>query len=341
MSRPCRHLVIAALLAASAQSRALHINFSVDANGISAAGLAGFQTAANIWESQLHDNVTVNITIGVYNFGAGNETIIGQAGSNFTSKSYAQFRNAMAADSQSATDASVLATLGSGSSYSRLINQTNDTPGPDYFATWTSSLDYLYINRANAKALGLLSSNATGEDAAISFNSAYTFDYDRSNGIAAGQIDFIGVALHEIGHALGFVSIVDYIDTTSGNAADFANMPMDFLRYSSDSAQLGISDVSAGTADKYLKIGNLQLAMSTGVNLGDGRQASHFKDNLGLGLMDPTASKGELINITANDLLVMDAIGWNLTAVPEPSTYGVALGGATLLVAVFRRRKAR
>ncbi len=117
-------------------------------------------------------------------------------------------------------------------------------------------------------------------------------------------------------------------------------MPLDFLRYSAASSALGINDVTVGMSEKYLLINGNQISMSSGVSLGDGQQTSHFKDNLGLGLLDPTASFGEQINISANDLLVMDAIGWNLVAVPEPSTYGMGLGGLALAFAAWRRRKA-
>ncbi|MBK7264236.1 MAG: hypothetical protein IPI03_21390 [Rubrivivax sp.] len=48
-------------------------------------------------------------------------------------------------------------------------------------------------------------------DAFVQFNSNYAFDHDRSNGIGSGQFDFVGIAAHEIGHALGFVSGVDVL----------------------------------------------------------------------------------------------------------------------------------
>lgn len=47
--------------------------------------------------------------------------------------------------------------------------------------------------------------------------------------------------------------------------------------------------------------------------------------------MDPTAGTGKLLAISDNDITAFDAIGWNLTAVPEPGTYALfALGLAGL-----------
>ena len=348
MDRTACRLPLLALLSAAATSQALDIQFTVDANGISSEGLAGFQNAASIWESVLHDNVTVNITIGVYDFGPENSNVIGQAQSTLYSAWYTELTGAMSADITSATDVSVVASLPTGSTYTRLINGTAQNTGTGNLTPAALSNDWIFINGANAKALGMILPGDpfyAANDATISLNSAFAFDYDRSNGIQAGTMDFVGVALHEIGHALGFINVADYLDYYASqsvylNQMEYGSMPLDFLRYSAASSILGISDVTVGTGQKYLSINGTQIAMSTGAFLGDGQQASHFKDNLGLGLLDPTASFGEQINISANDLLVMDAIGWNLVAVPEPSTYGMALGGAALALAALRRRKA-
>ena len=78
-------------------------------------------------------------------------------------------------------------------------------------------------------------------------------------------------------------------------------------------------------------------SFSTGRTWGDGQQASHWKDNLGIGIMDPTAGTGELLAIKPVDVAALDVIGWNLAPVPEPATY--ALFGAGLLAIGLRRRR--
>jgi hypothetical protein len=45
---------------------------------------------------------------------------------------------------------------------------------------------------------------------------------------------------------------------------------------------------------------------------------------------------GETLQITGNDVLAMDAIGWNVAAIPEPS--GWAMLAAGLLLITVRQR---
>ena len=88
--------------------------------------------------------------------------------------------------------------------------------------------------------------------------------------------------------------------------------------------------------------------LSTGRTNGDGRQASHWKDDaliggLPLGIMDPTVASASsnvpTLVITERDLIAFDVMGYNVTAVPEPSTWLMMFAGVGALGAVVRRRR--
>jgi hypothetical protein len=160
------------------------------------------------------------------------------------------------------------------------------------------------------------------------------------------------VATHEIGHALGFVSDVDYVDfVMPGTATDIEPQPLDLYRFLDGSANDPSSTATFTTAarnfvpgavgifDQVLSGfgGSTEVLVSTGLDFGDGKQGSHWKDNLGLGVMDPTAASGELLVMTQNDLRAFDLIGYDI-AVPEASTLVLLMVGSSLS-AVGRNRR--
>jgi hypothetical protein len=280
---------------------------------------AAFDSAAGLWSSILLDNVTVNIQRGTSALGSG---ILAATTNNFTNYTYTQLRNALINDVTSSADATAVANLPDGLGVDMLLNRTTNSPNGSGSATPYVDSDgdanntTARISNANARALGLLAPSGA-LDGSIDFNSTsgFTWDFDPSDGITSGAFDFVGIIAHEIGHLLGFVSGVDVLDN---NAAAFADSVftyrsvLDLYRYSVISQASGVVDWTADSRAKYFSIdGGVTsiTTLSTGLNFGDGRQASHWEDGLGIGIMDPTAGNGELLHISGNDILAMDVIG--------------------------------
>lgn len=328
-------------------------------SGTSAQAQTAFQDAANFWSSALSDSVVIDLTVGTGALGSG---ILGSTGAVTTSYYYSGVKSALTSNATSALDATAVANLPSGSSFSVYINRTSDNPNGSGSATpYVDSAglnnEVITMTNANAKALGLTPTTGTvtgciGDcDGFIKFSTGFTYDFDRGNGITAGTYDFFGLAVHEIGHALGFISGVDILDINSpGTGGPFlANQfifvsPLDLYRCSTGSVNAGADlDWTADTRAKSFSVDGCATSLapfSTGKVHGDGRQASHWKDNLGLGILDPTADVGELLLVTALDLKGMDAIGWELQEVPEPATLGLFAMAVAGLVGLRRRASA-
>ena len=196
------------------------------------------------------------------------------------------------------------------------------------------------------RALGSLSAVADppnepslGLPPRIGFNSAFAFDFDPSNGIDSDKTDFDAVAVHEIGHALGFSSRVGSKELSPGQPTFLG--AMDLFRF-----RPGMSLATFPTAQRILSSGGSQilfagsgpeLALSTGRpdgTGGDGNQSSHWKDDAitgtYLGIMDPTIGIGVRKTITSNDTLAFDLFGYTMMGqAPPPVDDAVALVSGT------------
>ncbi len=284
--------------------------------------VAAIEQAAAIWESVIADDVTIFVEVG-FTSGSG---FIGAASSDQITVSFSDFRNAAIADASS-DETTLVAAL----------------PNPLPLATFDGSIDSsddafgrFNITTANARALGLSTSNGpAAPDASIVFNTDFAFDNDPSDGLAEGAIDTVYVMVHEIGHMLGFISGVDLalfdlvatpLDAYRVGTGGAFNDPDDLpgfsavdreLRPGEEAALDPVGAIDASPADEVYRF-------STG-GFGDGRQASHWKDDVllgiqpNIGVMDPTneglEGPGSGANpgyLTLADRLAFSLIGWDI-----------------------------
>ncbi len=203
---------------------------------------------------------------------------------------------------------------------------------------------YIGMTTANAKALGETFASGS-RDGSIYFNADADYDFNPSDGVSAGQFDFVALAIHEIGHALGFVSGVDSYDQLggpNGNAYgydcggfqcqdwpandDWFGTTLDLFRYSRDPGHL-VSASNAPTLTWAPGIESYYSAdggahnlgnFSTGGYNGDGQQAGHWKAPVAapfcsgfLGIMNPIFCQGYGGTVSELDFAALDAIGYN------------------------------
>jgi hypothetical protein len=285
-------------------------NFGVNAVAAQNAWIA----AANLMTSNFNDNIHVNINVDAV-AGTG---VFGQSSTFLNSFSYATLRNRVVADATTADDATA---IGAGGSMT-----VADPVGGTH--TW-------WVSTAQAKALGLIADNLNN-DGTTTFGAGNPFSFTEPP--AAGTYDFRGVAVHELTEVMGRLGISG--GTIGGNVNSYSLI--DNFAYTGPGTKgLGTGpneNFSIDNGTTLLKLWN--NAAQNGLDTRDWAPASQGGD--GSNDAFNQFSNAGVVNVVSNvDLRLMDVIGYNRVAVPEPSTIALGALGLVGLVSYARRRRGR
>lgn len=311
------------------------------------------------------DPVTLKYTL---DYGATPTGVLAFADSSFTATPYPTVKGALIGDATSPSDFTSLGGLPTGPFIPMYRNDTADLTFPEkepFLDPTPMSVNNMMMDMSlsNLKALGIVAgaSGAAGSDATIMVSDAAAFDFDYTNGITTSTYDFHGIMLHEIAHAMGFMSGTDSMAVHLSSPPSVVDaIPMltalDLFRYSPLSLTAGARDISlplpgvmGDAALRFFSIDGGATALesfSTGAGpfgFGDGNQGGHWKDDGTFGLLDPELAMGFNLSSewdailsggTPADLIALDAIGW--TMIPSPST-AILLAISTLAYSSRRR----
>ncbi|TVQ31118.1 MAG: hypothetical protein EA376_11080 [Phycisphaeraceae bacterium] len=326
--------------------------------------VAALEVAAQIWESIIEDPITIQVFV---NFDQSGGNFVAAASTLTNGFEYEDVRQALVAKAgmmeQDVIDNLPMDSISFITTGTMPAMDPDDPPVP--LVLTSDDFGGISITRPLARTLGFPVDD--GIDSVIVFNPNIEFDTNPDSGITPGTIDLVYVMVHELGHMLGFVSNVDRSQSASPNEPPPTMFPptvLDLFRFGIGGAENNPAspaefmmlprefrpgvEAALDTVDLIPGIDET-FRFSTGNFNGDGRQSSHWKDDVLLnlfeviGVMDPTVGPPSSYSEgypKTSDMLAMGLIGWDIDFFQDPPQPGPGVGTPQAgLVPVIRFRE--
>ncbi len=310
-------IAVAAICAASGSvSAQLVINPIFDSSITSNPNAAAMMTAINLAIAQEQGFVTNPVVVNILfkNVPDG----LGSSSTFYNNLSYSQYRTDLLSNPLlSANDIAALATLPS-------------TAGNPVNGSGFVRLSLPLLRAIGETALG---TNFGDPDSTIGLNMSL-MNLSRSGPQDSDKYDLQQVALHEIQEVLGSGGAGSRLGGT-GTAVG----ALDLYRYSG----AGTRSYSQSAESSYFSIngGLTNLSFFNQVSGGDYGDWAETPPQAATQVQDAFSTPGKQLNLSLNEMVSIDVIGWNVTdssITPTPLPATALLFGPALLVGAFARR---